>query len=66
MSTTYRIEFMNGGELVKTVALESEPLEAAIEIASAGMGEYDATLARIVDNSGAEVWNGRKDAAGSK
>ena len=62
MSTTYRIEFMNGGELVKTLDLESEPLEEAIEIASAGMGEYGATFARVVDKDGVEVWNGGNDA----
>ena len=61
MSETYRIEFMNGGEQVKTVALDGEPLEEAIEIAGAGMREYKATLARIVDQDGAEVWNGRND-----
>ena len=62
MSEAYRIEFMNGGERVKTVDLEGEPLEEAIEIAGAGMREYKATVARIVDKDGAEVWNARDDA----
>ena len=62
MSVTYRIEFLNGGARVKTMELESEPLEEAIEIAQAGMEEYEANFARIVDKDGVEVWNGRNDA----
>ena len=61
MSTTYRIEFMNGGERVKAVNLEGEPLEEAIEVAQAGMEKYEANFARIVDNDGVEVWSGRND-----
>lgn len=63
MTTTYRIEFMNAGKLVKSVDLEDEPLEEAIEIASAGMGEYETNFVRIVDKDGVEVWNGTNDAA---
>jgi hypothetical protein len=62
MSATYRIEFMNGGERVKAVNLEGEPLEEAIEVAQAGMEKYEANFARIVDNDGVEVWSGRNDA----
>ena len=62
VSATYRIEFMNGGERVKTVDLDGEPLEEAIEVAQAGMEEYGANFARIVDTDGVEVWNGRNDA----
>jgi hypothetical protein len=62
MSATYKIEFMKGGERFKTAELEGEPLEAAIEIADAGMREYGANFARIVDKDGIEVWNGRNDA----
>ncbi len=53
---------MNGGERVKTVDLDGEPLEEAIEVAQAGMEEYGANFARIVDTDGVEVWNGRNDA----
>jgi hypothetical protein len=62
MSTTYRIEFMNGGERVKTMDLTDEPLEEAIEVAQAGMEEYQANFARIMNTDGVEVWNGRNDA----
>jgi hypothetical protein len=61
MSETYRIELMNGGERVKTLDLDGEPLEEPIEIAGAGMPEYQATLAPIVDRDGFEVWNGRNN-----
>ena len=62
MSATYKIEYMNGGEPVKTVNLEDEQWEAAIEIAQDGMGQYGADFARILNEDDVEVWSGRNDA----
>jgi len=55
MSSIYRIEFMSSGQRVKTVDLQAAPLEEAIEVAEAGMGEHEANFARIVDENGLEV-----------
>lgn len=57
MSASYRIEFMNRAQVLKTMAIEGEPLEEAIEVAEAGMDQYEAISARIFDEAGAEVWS---------
>jgi exonuclease VII small subunit len=60
--STYRIEFMAGEEGVKSIDLEDVDLEEAVEVAQAGMAQYRANFARIIDERDIEVWNGRSDA----
>jgi hypothetical protein len=55
----YRIEYMNGGELVKTVDLPGDEWDEAIELAQDGMEEHGANFARILNDDGVEVWSGR-------
>ncbi len=61
MSATYKIEYMSGETLIKTVNLPSDEWEEAIEIAQDGMEEYGASFARILNDDGVEVWSGRND-----
>jgi hypothetical protein len=61
-ATTYKIEYMNGGERIKTVELTEEQWDEAIEIAQDGMKEHGANFARILNHDAVEVWNGRNDA----
>ena len=60
--STYRIEFMAGEDRVKSIDLEDVDLEEAVEVAQAGMAQYRANFARIIDERDIEVWNGRSDA----
>jgi hypothetical protein len=62
MSATYKIEYMNGGERIKTVELTEEQWDEAIELAQDGMQQYGANFARILNHDGTEVWSGRPDA----
>ena len=62
MPATYRIEYMNGGEPVKTVELNEDRWDEAIEIAQDGMREHGTNFARILNEDGVEVWSGRNDA----
>ena len=55
----YRIEYMNGGELVKTVDLPGDEWDEAIELAQDGMEEHGANFARSLNDDGVEVWSGR-------
>ncbi len=57
----YRVEFLKGCELVRTIELEEEQREEAIEIAQNGMERYGANCGRILNMDGVEVWNGRND-----
>jgi hypothetical protein len=62
MSATYKIEYMKGGERIKTVELTEEQWDEAIELAQDGMQQYGANFARILNHDGAEVWSGRSGA----
>ena len=57
----YRIEYMNGGELVKTVDLPDDEWDEAIELAQDGMEEHGANFVRILNDDDVEVWSGRND-----
>jgi hypothetical protein len=57
----YKIEYMNGGDLVKTVDLPDDEWEEAIEFAQDGMVERRANFARILNDDGVEVWSKRND-----
>jgi hypothetical protein len=65
MSATFKIEYMNGGQQIKTVDLPDEDWDQAIEIAQDGMEEHGADFARILNEDGVEVWSGGNDTEGA-